>query len=162
MKKLLFLVLVLAMASLANATISMTLSGSSNTGWGTLNLWVVPSSNQSDLSMAVCIQGVGTLSSYLGPDAPPDSWPGSIEPFYYDGGIGEVFNMISYTSIYPTGVWLMINYSGAVLGDKITAYQSFDGNFDDVDLISNTITIVPEPATIALLCLGGLMIRRKK
>jgi hypothetical protein len=49
-----------------------------------------------------------------------------------------------------------------VLGDKITAYQSFDGNFDDVDLISNTITIVPEPATIALLCLGGLMIRRKK
>jgi hypothetical protein len=181
MKKLLSLVLVLAFASLANAiyppsydTISMTLQGDNTPGSGTINLYVVPNPlYQLDVSMAVCLKGTGTLSAgTIGASAPADSQDNGVDMADIDAyygtslvatyGNGELWTMLSFTSVYPTGVWLTVNYSGAVAGDTITAYQSVDGNFDDIYLQSNTITIIPEPATIALLCLGGLVLRKKR
>jgi hypothetical protein len=167
MKKLLVLVLVLAMASLASATVSMTLSGDSTPGSGTISMYVVPSpTGQIDLQMAIGLIGSGTLDlGTMGVSAPTDSadTDASLAMMGVDGtyGNGEIWTMTSFTSVYPTGVWLTVNYTGAVAGDTITAFQSADGNFDDVDMQSNTI-VIPEPATIALLCLGGLLLRKKK
>jgi hypothetical protein len=174
MKKLLAILFILTAVSSANATISMTLSGDSTPGSGIIDLYVVPSATgQLDLSMAICLKGTGTLSAgTLGASAPTDSEDAGVDMAGMDAalgtslvatyGNGEIWSMMSYTSVYPTGVWLTVTYSGIGADAVITAYQSADGNFDDVDMQSNSLMAIPEPATIALLCIGGLMLRRKK
>jgi hypothetical protein len=160
MKKMLSLALVLGMAVIANAAV-INFSGNNNVGAGAVNLNVTDVGEWLDGFMVITIQGTGTLTSALGPAAPTEAaLAGTMAQFDLATtyGNGDVWTMISSTSVYPSGVWINAAYAGAVAGDVLTARVSLDGaTWTDL----GSITIVPEPATMVILALGGLLFRRK-
>lgn len=161
MKRLLVLAIVLGIATTANAILSSSLTGDSTPSAGTVHLNIIPSIDQDATYIAITMVGSGTLTSYLGPDAPSDSeLLGTMADLGISGtyGNGDVWAMISSTGTYSAGVWLIADYTGADWGDVIAVYETDGGSFFYLD----SIAIIPEPATIALLCLGGLMLRRRK
>lgn len=168
MKKLLVLVLILGMAATANAAFFAYLTGDNTPGAGNiaLNIAGMLGSEWQDGMLVISIQGTGTLTSSLGHDAPTDAeFVCKLSDLYGNqpmngiAGEGDVYGMISYTNAYPDGVWINASYSGALCTDIITAYASIDGeNWTEIAYMGP----IPEPATIALLCLGGLMLKRKK
>jgi len=78
----------------------------------------------------------------------------------YEGlGEGEVWWMIDVTGtppVYTDGEWLKATFSGSPpMLPTVTIYE--------FNIQTEKFTeITPEPATIALFCLGGLMLRRNK
>lgn len=167
MKKLLILTLVLGMASMASAAsitgLVGTLNGDDNPGAGAITLDVVPTDphTQLDTYLVVTIMGSATLTSGLGTAAPESS--GLVGTMADLGlastyGDGDLYVMASTTSPanYATGTWIDVSYTGAVDGDVIAAYESDGASFALLDSVT-----IPEPATIALLCLGGLLLRKK-
>lgn len=174
MKKLLVLTLVLSLASLANATLitpdpvtssitgaTVQLSSDDLEGTGTWSVYVTPNAS-ADIFLAVAVVGSGSAigQSVMGAAAPTDAQlVGSLADLEVtDKGNGDIWTMVSYTSTYPTGVWLTGTYSGAVMNDMVKVYDTQDGvTFAEL----GSVTIVPEPITLALLGLGGLFIRRK-
>lgn len=72
----------------------------------------------------------------------------------YDG-----FDMTTGDTPEPTDAvdlmnWFSVSYDGSV-GDIVNVY-------DPYPTLIGTMEIVPEPATVALLALGGLLLRRRK
>lgn len=158
MKKLLVLVLVLGLATAANAFVA-DLTGDNTEGAGSQSVDIT---SGGDIYLMVAIQGSGTIAITGGVAAPPDS---ALLATNADAGIdgiygqGEVWIMANIaTSVYSDGSWLSISYSDAVAGDVVTVYD-YDGDVTFTAL--DSITIIPEPMTLALLGLGGLFIRRK-
>jgi hypothetical protein len=160
MKKLLVLVLVLGMSVMANAAV-INFAGDNTPGAGNVSISVSNIGEWLDGFMVVTIQGAGTLTSQKGPAAPTEAaLAGTMAEFDLATtyGNGDVWTMISSTSVYPSGVWINAAYAGAVAGDVLTARVSLDGaTWTDL----GSITIVPEPATMVILALGGLLFRRK-
>jgi len=157
MKKLV-LVLVLALASLAGA---WTLSYSE----GVVTATAESTDVLGDLYLGLGVDADGVLSDYaLGANAPSDCTDyGS----YADNSIviddltGEIFFMADYSTpyTYTTGAWLQGNFAFAEGSSSAVVYLHQFYDEGDPDLRAQ-ITI-PEPATIALLCLGGLLLRKK-
>ena len=60
------------------------------------------------------------------------------------------------------------NFVKLVIGDGHTEYSNFKGLMDDVRVYNNVLSaeevraLIPEPATLLLLGLGGMMLRRKR
>jgi len=161
MKKLLVLVLVLAVSAIANADLvgSLTL----DEGIVSLNIMGSPA----DPFYAIAIQGAGTLSGFAAPalvgsdvaGSPAMSFAGLDLVETYGNGVIWTFVDSSDPYVFPDGTWLTAVLSGAVAGDVITGYQ-YDAE-NDAFIALGSVTIVPEPITVALLGLGGLFIRRK-
>ena len=159
MKKLLVLSLVLSVASLATA--GMSLSGDVSGLVG------------EDLTIQVLvtdeIPGGGVASTiWFGlNDAALDIVSAQVEPL-----AGSSAVMVDYSAdwqylnwptspllgSYGDGVWATFVVEG--LAEGTYSVQVQDNNYDTQD--TATVTIVPEPMTMALLGLGGLLIRRKK
>jgi len=161
MKKLLALILVLGLATTANAVLTGNVTGDDTPGAGSMDLNVT--GNGYDTYVAIAIQGTGTIAGTIGASAPASSsLLGPLSDLGLESlGTGEVWTMADMDSpyVYSTGIWLTIDYTGAVVGDVITAYDIGPGG-DQTDVLGQ-ITITPEPMTLALLGLGGLFIRRK-
>jgi len=150
MKKL--LVLVLAVASLANA-ISFTGAYNPSTDIVTISCTADPETCYIALAIT---DGGGTLSNFAaGAQAPPDSH--LIGPVT-GGELWQMIHITTGTPVYVTGEWLTADFSGSI--PSIATYYEYD--LESESFIELGTINIPEPGTIALLCLGGLMLRRRK
>ena len=161
MKKILVLMLVLGMASMASA--ALTLSGPANAVTGTTvtftlsadaesaaggdygyvyaggfsNVTMLPAMSDGDMSGTNYTAGTYTYFYFVGADSPSDI----TAPFL------------------AAGDWLTFDMTAGAVGTSIdvsvVSFSGFDGD-------SLSISVIPEPMTIGLLGLGGLFLRRRK
>jgi hypothetical protein len=155
MKKLLILVMVLAMASLANATLSLSISGSA----GSETISLVATGETVASIEGISVSGddatIGTFA--IGPKAGTMTGFGAMGT---DAGLpnGEVwgFGIGIPPEVFQDGVWLTAQMTRTAVATATLTYYDSDGN-----ITGHTDYIVPEPVTIALLGLGGLLLRRR-
>jgi hypothetical protein len=170
MKKLLVLSLVLGMASLASAALTLVVNGQDAGAAITLmpsdTIWI--GINQSEtrgfaayVIMTVPAPGEWTGQSRVNSAGFPGTVPGwtyygtavdpSLDAWFYNGSIATV-------DPFPTGVHAEVQFHCKAQGDVIITL--YNEAFAAIDTL--TIHQIPEPATMALLGLGALVLRRKK
>jgi hypothetical protein len=174
MKKIFAILMVLCLCGAANATtVSLVDEGStidaSLTG-GVVKLEITSDGSLAVINAIVSITGDGVISGAMNlADCGTYGWDPtlSMDPIY---GAGQVefgggtmgaarVGPAAYVEITFTGP---INVVVSMLGDG-TQGGTFDGSYMPVSYSSGVVTIIPEPATIALLGLGGLaLLRRRK
>ncbi|MGD0786086.1 MAG: PEP-CTERM sorting domain-containing protein [Sedimentisphaerales bacterium] len=80
-----------------------------------------------------------------------------------DEGVDAYYGALAKTSgTWANGATLAtfdLNGAGANTGETPITMNLLDG---DLNVLGTVTVMVPEPATIALLCLGGLLLRKKK
>lgn len=165
MKKLLVLVLVLAMASLASAA---TVWSMSNTA-GAISVSVTENPGAYVYLALGITGGNGVLSAFAaGANAPASSANfADLASNFPEAGQGEIWIMIHVTTgtpVFNDGEWLTASAANtSTTEDALVTLYQFDDNTSELIALGPTATIpmVPEPATIALLCLGGLLLRKK-
>ncbi len=169
-KKLLILVLVLGMVSTASAALSLQRNDvevPSSVGWVSGQTIQLHSSDTSTWSGMVfnTVGSQGTLSNArFGPASAGDQG-GIYGPYDYSGapyylGIGYGMQSDFLTTAPVAGVQFLIDLTGN-LDDTGTINFFTQDNFTTPTQSFN-YTIIPEPMTIALLGLGGLLLRRRK
>ena len=171
MKKVVTLMLVLSMVSMASAALSLTVDGQDTAAIELLpsdSIWIGVESDdtlqyQCYIIMTVTDPALGEWTGGNVVSTPPlISPPGwtyfgtAVDPSM-DAWFGDLATVGSEPN--PTiGVGGAVEYHGLGVGDvTVTLYDSF---FVPIDTL--TVTQIPEPATMALLGLGGLLLRRKK
>lgn len=162
MKKLLVLILVLGMASAANAVLieidsteveqkaTITVVSEDTSNW--LGYIIVEEGGAGLLSNAVVLPAAGNKAS-------------AIE--YAEAGWGAGYELTVASTAVPTdvvaGPHFTMDYitAGANIGDIAKILLYVDPDFE-VPVASVDVTVVPEPMTILLLGLGGLFLRRRQ
>lgn len=168
MKRLLFLVLVLAITAGANATIELSIDGEPAPDTYTMNVFDIividVRSNDSSnygawLVLEDCAAGLGEWASDLRklPAAGDPPWvidPNPDFPCWWE------LEATSFDPDYPVlpGVHFEIDFRCLGEGDVVITLRSYDES--ELDRI--TIHQIPEPMTMALLGLGGPFLRRRK
>ncbi len=171
MKKVLVLALVLGVVSLANASLDLATVNGVDYSVDTASQTVTISGENVIGFFMVLVPDAGTLfwQQELGPGDPPRIMiypPDPYPPIDYPGAI--IVSGSTGTATGVDGPFMAFTYSGGTtevtildeiewgLGDAVIY---FEGDISTA-LADYTITI-PEPATLALLGLGGLLLRRK-
>jgi hypothetical protein len=170
MRKVVALILVLGMASLANAGYEIAVSGTS--------------AEVDNVGLAATYQGffavigitgeVGVSGGMVGPQAP--DLTGVYGPINDGSGIDALFptgngiyGSISSSSIatgspLPLGIFIdqiVLEYTPGPKESPIQLWAlNEDGTVGDL-LAEGTVMVIPEPATLAILGLGALLLRRK-
>lgn len=169
MKRLLMLMLVLGMASVANAVL-IKVDGQDpgqtvDIAKGITSVISVVSEDTSGWLGYIIIEdgGTGALGNVARLDAAGDI--GSFSAYTEAGwGVGYELTVAMGQGGVPAiavGPQFTMNYSGGVLGDTATISLFLDPEYG-VPAESVAITIVPEPMTVILLGFGGLFLRRRK
>ncbi len=168
MKKFLVLALVLGIASLATADLALTLEGETGLISAFEGLEIV-SDGDLDLSAVVGIATSGydlkvTVTGDLTIDTSAVSFPGAGSIWLFGNTFvgtptdtdarftGGHFGSVAVDTAAFSGV-VIKGTSGTIIFDEIV---------NDGSHALATVTVVPEPATLALLGLGALVLRRKK
>jgi len=169
MKRLLLLMLVLGMASSANAVL-IQVDGQDpsqvvDIAEGFTSVISVVSEDASSWLGYIIVEEGGT--GVLGEAAKLDA-AGDIGAFsaYSEAGWGDGYELTVSMSqggvpAIAVGPQFTMNYSGGVLGETARISLFLDPNYEN-PLDSVAVTIVPEPMTVILLGLGGLFLRRRK
>ncbi len=168
MKKVLVLTLVLTLASMASASLSLVSSAGtslevddlSNIGiyndteepGAAVELFVII--NEADMSKG---EWTGNYQMHV----PPAPVAGTFSDFGYIEGYGDTMYFEPGVSVddYAVGVFADFEFECIGKGDVTITMM-----LGDATTVVDTLTIsqVPEPMTIALLGLGGLLLRRRK
>ena len=165
MKKFLVLMLVLGIASAANATLSLSFDGQPNPGEVTITISTV---FIVDVHQDAANEYPHFWVGYTGPATPTGDPLGQMvapAPADYvlsDGGYGPgwVYAYKSGTAFGDPGEWWVLEMHCSGEGDFVVdLYDPTGGTVIDTLTVHQ---IVPEPMTIALLGLGGLLLRRRK
>ena len=170
MKKLLILVMVLALSSMASATITLVVDGVDAGAAITLlpsdTVWIGVNQDIAENFAAYVIMDTTSLGSWTGLSAiySPPALAAVVGWTYYgtgvDPGMDAWFGDFTLPGLEQggPGVFGAVQFHCEAPGDVLITL--YDEAFVPVDTL--TIHQIPEPATIALLCLGGLLIRKKK
>ncbi|MGA2070261.1 MAG: hypothetical protein ABSG97_02835 [Sedimentisphaerales bacterium] len=179
MKKLLVLALVLSMAAAANATLSISLSGPTTleknavgtytigyagvTNFGGYDLDIV--SDQGAQPFGISGGAILTPASnrdtggdIVGINTTTSNYEISAENFTLTGGtdMGSPLATFSFTAGSVVGI---VNIS---LLENSDFFDNAANSLGTADMPSMAVTITPEPMTMCLLGLGGLLLRRRK
>jgi hypothetical protein len=163
MRKLLILMLVLGMAPLAGATISLVSTAATVGLSGTTTVQV--SSDTADLPWAGYLgythAGASLTSMWVLPAAGGDA---AVAPS--PGGYAGYWWMSAADNASPFTIAAGVQFEGTLLGTATGVYNFYlyDSNWSTPISPSGTftLTVIPEPMTMALLGLGGLLLRRRK
>ncbi|MBN1765957.1 MAG: PEP-CTERM sorting domain-containing protein [Sedimentisphaerales bacterium] len=168
MKKLLAILLVLGMASMASAALSLSSSSVDILAGGTATVYVV--SDAADvwegyIGGSSAVDGGGATAFTVTALAPagPDGYA-TADPYGYAGyyAVGALDFNPEDTITVTSGNQFQIDASDA----DLTSGSSYDINVyaDDWATVIDTVTIniIPEPMTLSLLGLGGLLLRRRR
>lgn len=169
MKKLLVLSLVLGIASLANAWL-VTIDKTEALVGDTITMTIV--AEQGDAQYKTVYAGVAeteadnAILSYagamVGADAPSLSQVTGEYNWGTDGFEGADLdaNSGSVPQVFNPGTWFTVDFSADAVGLGNLYFYDY-GTGEQADFAVNVVP-VPEPATLALLGLGVLALRRKK
>ncbi len=169
MRKFLVVALVLGIASAANAVLiyvdGSDPGGSIEIGEGLTPVISVVSEDGSSWLGYIIIEegGTGALGNAVNLDAAGDM--GAASP-YEEAGWGSGYELTiaaspGGTPAVAVGPQFTLDYVGGVLGGTATIWLFVDPEYG-TPADSVTITVVPEPMTVILLGLGGLLLRRRK
>jgi hypothetical protein len=166
MKKLLTLMLVFGLASIASATLSMDISGTVSVMQGD-TLTITTSSNataQEGYLAYIIIEegGDGALSNPVVLDDAGNN--ASTSPYSEDEwGVGYELSAASTLNDLAAGDHFTVDWDTSDLnvGDTCVVSLWLDPDYDTAQATA-TLVVIPEPMTIALLGLGGLLLRRRK
>ena len=149
--KKLLAILLFALAIVSSVTAAPVWELSYDTGTITVSVTNAP---QWATYLTLSADSNGIISnSEAGPDAPPDS--------YTDNGTLWVMIDNSSPYTYNDGIWLTADFAFAPgkISSVVSLYEYVEA--EAAFYVRDSI-VVPEPGTIALFCLGGLMLRRRK
>jgi hypothetical protein len=174
MKKILALVLILTMASAANALV--------------VQLSVDSVTNGAGVDQEIALGPAGTATIGVVSDTDNEAYVRMIDLLSTDNGdygslvvkaaAGSDADTYDYLDALGTGHHTLELTAASFTGDIVAGthfeltYTNVDASqttpvviellTQDLSTVLDTVTIVPEPATIALLSLGGLLLRRRK
>ena len=163
MKKLLVLTLLLSVASLATAGISLSTAGNVASGDSDDNLAYVAFIAYSDFldpaAVALTPAGTGDLSYLNDYGVNPGFYFGLADPLLQVYGFSVASSTVG--AVQP-GDHLTAVFAGLELGAVDEGLGSVYLLAEDSVTVLGTAYVTPEPATMALLGLGALVLRRKK
>ena len=168
MKRVLALILVLGLASSANA-LYLEIDGTSTDTFdlsqgSTASISIISEDNSSWLGYIVVPDGsVGMLSN---PSIFDDAGNLASATSYTEAGFGTGYELTAAMSVngvppLATGPQFSFDFSGGIAGDTTQVLLFLDPEYN-IPADSISISIVPEPMTIALLGLGALLLRTRK
>ena len=162
MKKCLVLMLVLGIASMATATLTISAPATIDVG-ATVSIAIVAdaaSAAQTGDASGGYVTALGTYHTYIsGFVMEPGAAAGTMSGYSYNASTGYIYvngSNLGTEDLLSPGDWLSFDLGTGALavGDVITIALN-NGQSVGID-------VVPEPMTIGLLGLGGLFLRRRK
>jgi len=186
MKKLLVLALVLSVASLANAGLMVTMSSATVAPGGTVTLSIGTDATAINTAQGMAlVTASGTISILTDVDGnplpgiqlnPPMDGTAVFGSIFNDAvgngvtglaagenGVGAAVGFDGGSVAANTIIWTNITFTAPqTMGPVVVRLAQLDDQFANAGTYnSQTITVTPEPATLAILGLGALLLRRK-
>lgn len=178
MKKLLVVMLVLAMAGLANAAMELSIGTTVNEGESLSFDIVAPVEvPQGVYYLGIALDGTTGIASlddsmmtlvYGGSnaevglaDSPDDATALGFQNPFFGMSLTDIVDPVDHVvNTIVSGMKLVAAEGGA--GDIVLTLYDGDLNFQSSYTVSVVASVIPEPITIGLLGLGGLFLRRRK